>query len=358
MTASRVAIIYGGPSAEHAISVQSADSLGGWLSEAGQPVLLAHWRRNGRWAFRQVAPGSASGAQASELASSGADVPLDAAVRSLVELASVIFPIVHGTFGEDGSLQGFASVLRIPCVGSSLLASALAMDKPLAKERIRTRTRVRVPRGLTVTREDVGRGVVQDLVAAEQLGFPCVVKPADAGSSVGLSKANGADELGRAAAAAFEVEGVGAVLIEEFIAGVELSVALVEDEPGRVRALPPVLIRPREGDLFDWHAKYTPGACEEICPAPLDADLIGRVERAAVEAFRALCAGGFGRADFIVRDREPFFLELNTLPGLTSGSLLPKAASAAGLRLPRFFGDLVERARGDARSLAHAGSGS
>lgn len=350
MVATRVAVWFGGPSAEHEISIRSADGLIGWLSAGGLAVEAFHWRRDGRVACARLEPGKAREQEASALASgSGAPLPFFAALERLARDCDVGFPIVHGRMGEDGSLQGLLRVLGKPCVGSGVLASALAMDKQRSKELLMAATTLRLPRGVAFAPSECRDGE-RLLARVAHLPLPLIVKPVDGGSSFGLSRVTARGELLAAVARAGAVEGASGVLVEEQIEGDEVTCALVGDAEEGIEPFPPILIRPRHGGLFDLEAKYTPGASDEICPAPLPPAALARIQAAAVEAYRALGASGFARVDFILRDGVPWFLELNSLPGLTRESLFPKAARAAGWELPALFRRLVERALGAARS--------
>jgi D-alanine-D-alanine ligase len=343
MAGARVAVLFGGPSAEHEISIRSADSLASWLVESGLGVLLVHLRRDGAWSFAPLEPSadeSVRSGAASRLAGAARGIALGDALARLAQEAGVVFPIVHGTLGEDGSLQGFLRVLGLPCAGPGLLASALSMDKARAKAVVAAATGLPLPRGLVISRGEFARRGA----SPPPFPGPWIVKPLDAGSSVGLALVEDAARLHDAVASALAVEGVTAALLEEFVDGVEVTCAVVGDPESGLEALPPILIKPAGGGLFDWKAKYTPGGSEEICPAPLPEPTLARIRAAALAAYRALDCRGFGRVDFVLREGEPWFLELNTLPGLTRESLFPKAARAAGHELPKLFRSIVERA--------------
>ncbi|MCX7801080.1 MAG: D-alanine--D-alanine ligase [Fimbriimonadales bacterium] len=229
----------------------------------------------------------------------------------------VVFLAVHGTNAEDGAIQGLCRLAHVPFTGSDLLASALAMDKARAK-RVLEAAGLRVPRGVELRSPD-------DPVPLDP---PLVVKPNAQGSTIGMGFVRERAQLGRAIARAFEYDRT--VLVEEWIEGVELSVPILGD-----RALPAVEIVPRSG-TYDFASKYELGATEEIVPARLPEQTLRRAEAAALAAHRALGCCGLTRTDMIVRDGEPFVLEVNTLPGLTPTSLVPRSARAAGIE----FGDL------------------
>jgi D-alanine-D-alanine ligase len=344
MAGIRVGVFFGGPSAEHEISIRSADCVAEALHAAGCELLLIHMRRDGTWALARPRSAAESAGAATRLAAQPLGLALDEALRQLRAEIDVAFPIVHGTLGEDGSLQGFLRVLGIPWTGPGVLASALSMDKGRAKAVLSASTALRMPMGAVVRATDPASERDAALAKARQLAFPVIVKPVDAGSSVGLSRVEAPADLDDAIARALEVEGVTGALIEETVAGDEVTCAVFGNPERGVETLPPILIRPRDGRMFDYEAKYTSGLTDEICPAPLPAAQLGRIREAAATAYVALGCRGFARVDFILRDGVPWFLELNTLPGVTRESLLPKAAVAAGWTLPAFFRRIVELA--------------
>ena len=243
----------------------------------------------------------------------------------------VIFNIIHGGAGEDGTLQLLFDLLGKAYVGSGPLASALAMDKLETKKTLASKG-IPVPKGFALDPENR-----EELLPKlpEELSPPVVVKPRGQGSSVGLRLVR---EMGELPEAVDEVmKGFESVLVEEFIPGRELTVGVLEKEDGLL-VLPPLELRP-QGELFDWEAKYTPGQCDFLCPAPLDPDREARVREVAAEAFRALGCRDLVRVDIrLAPDGTPYVLELNTLPGMTEMSTFPRMAAAAGMS----YGELVE----------------
>jgi D-alanine-D-alanine ligase len=344
MAGIRAGVFFGGPSAEHEVSIRSADCVAEALQAAGCELLLIHLRRDGTWALARPRSAAEGADAATRLSRQPQSLPLDEALRQVRAEIEVAFPIVHGTLGEDGSLQGFLRVLGIPWAGPGVLASALAMDKGRAKSVLAATTSLKMPLGAVVRATEPPAERAAAFAKARTLVFPVIVKPVDAGSSVGLSRVEGPEGLEDAIALAFAVEGVTGVLVEEIVPGDEVTCAVFGNPERGVEALPPVLIRPRDGRMFDYEAKYTAGLTDEICPAPLPAPQLDRIRAAATTAYVALGCRGFARVDFIMRDGVPWFLELNSLPGVTRESLLPKAALAAGWTLPDFFLRLVELA--------------
>jgi len=247
----------------------------------------------------------------------------------------VAFLALHGKYGEDGTIQGLLELTGIPYTGSGVLASALAMDKVMAK-RVLLAEGIPVPRGVHVSREDFAQDLAASLSRSAAL-LPAVVKPSKQGSSVGMSLVDTADALAGALRIALEHD--DETLVEERIFGTEITVGVVGIPGGsRVEALPVVEIVPKRA-FFDYQAKYDPDQCEEICPARISDDVSRLAQDLAVRAHRALGCRGYSRTDLMLGPSGPVVLEVNTLPGMTMNSLLPKAAAAAGLR----FGDLLDR---------------
>lgn len=249
------------------------------------------------------------------------DVGPDLPFRLREAGVEVAWIALHGAFGEDGCVQGLLELMRIPYTGSSVRGSAVAMDKISTK---------RMLRGL-------GVHLPEDRVwrpgepMPEDLPLPVMAKTPGGGSTIGVYRCDTAGELERALLQCAELG--EEVLIEQFVAGDEITVAVLEG-----RALPVVAIVPESG-FFDFEAKYTKGRTRYLVPAPIDAAVASAAQKAAVIAFRALGLAGVSRADFIVdRDGTPWFLEINTIPGMTATSLSPMAAGAVGIS----FEDLVE----------------
>lgn len=268
-------------------------------------------------------------------------VPLDPSsdlVRLVQEAPRLDAALVmlHGRGGEDGSVQGLLDLLGVPYQCAGVLGCALAMDKPMAKDRFRLA-------GLPVAPDVVlHRGQPQPVARVlGELGLPVVVKPAREGSSFGISIVRQEVDLAPALEAAFALDPV--VLVERCLTGREITAGVLGNCP--LQALPLVEIIP--GDkyrFFDYEAKYTPGASREICPASLDQPTTRLIQDLGMKAHQALGLKGYSRSDFILTDQGPVLLETNTIPGMTETSLLPQAAAAAGLDFPALVDRLVELA--------------
>ena len=253
------------------------------------------------------------------------DAGRDLALQLRQTGTEVAFIALHGRFGEDGTVQGLLELMGIPYTGSGVLASSLAMDKIVTKKMLLYHE---LP---TPGFETFRRGEDMEALLVRCRHFPLVVKPAREGSTLGITIAGNEDELRRGLAEALRFD--DQLLVEEYIAGRELTVAVLDGT-----ALPIIQIE-AEGGFYDFGAKYTSGQTRYLLPAPLEPVLYHRMQEAAVAACAVLGCSGAARVDFRAKEREFYCLEVNTIPGMTETSLLPKAAQAAGMD----FGELVMR---------------
>ena len=262
-------------------------------------------------------------------------LPLDYIVNSMgaIPKPDVVFIALHGRFGEDGTIQGLLELLGIPYVGSGVLASALAIDKNMTRKVLQNEG-ILIPKGMAVRRPvDVETLRFQ---IERSMGYPVVIKPNREGSTIGLSIARTASELsvGVGIASSHDED----VLLEEYIEGTEITGAVIgNDEP---EVLPIIEIVPESG-FYDYYSKYTPGATEEIVPARIPEMTYQRAGEIALDCHKALGCRGMSRTDMIIRDDEIFVLEVNTIPGMTPTSLLPRAAQAAGIEFPKLLDMLI-----------------
>ena len=242
--------------------------------------------------------------------------------------------ILHGPFGEDGTVQGMLDLLNIPYQGSGVLGSAVAMNKVVSKQ-LYEKAGLPILPYIAIKAKD---SFNTDDIAA-RLGLPVVIKPVQCGSSVGMSIVREADELKDAIKKAFAYD--NEVMIEAYIDGVEVTGGVLgNDNPD---ALPLIEIIPDEShEFFDYEAKYTPGVTNEICPARIDDRLTIKAQSYAVMAHEVLGCRGYSRTDMMLKDRELFVLETNTIPGMTVTSLFPQAAAAAGLSFGKLMDRLIE----------------
>jgi D-alanine-D-alanine ligase len=262
------------------------------------------------------------------------DAGADLVEQLIAEDPDAAFVALHGPGGEDGTVQELLEILDIPYTGPGVAACARCMDKALAKHELRG-AEIPTPDwfafNATAFRELGAADTLEQIEA--RLGFPLVVKPARGGSALGVKLVSGRDEVPQALVAAFSYD--DRVLLERYVRGRELAVGVLGGE-----ALPIVEAIPREGDLYDFEARYEIGRTEFVCPAALDREAGAAVTEEALGAFEALGCSGFSRVDLMLGDAGPEVLEVNAIPGLTDTSLLPQAAEAAGLQ----FEQLVDRA--------------
>jgi len=334
----RIAVLMGGTSAERDVSLASGIRITEALRERGHEVVAV-----------DTVNGVLSAGEEQRLLSGRVVqtappdtktlVRMNAAMQATLKAlppADVLFLALHGGQGEDGTLQALLDLTGIPYTGSGHMASALAMDKDLSKHLFRA---AGVP-----TADWLMAPVAADEVAAT-LGFPVIVKPSKQGSTVGLSIVREAGELSAAIAEAYEHD--DEVMVEQFIAGRELTVAILGD-----RALPVGEIIAKH-EIYDYECKYTPGMAVEEFPAKLSAQETSTIQDLALRAFKALKLSGYARVDFRMSTDGMFYcLEANTLPGMTQTSLIPQAAAAAGISFPELCDQIVRLAL----ARAHPGS--
>ncbi|MBI2420433.1 MAG: D-alanine--D-alanine ligase [Ignavibacteriales bacterium] len=255
--------------------------------------------------------------------------------QNLPKDIDVAFIGLHGKWGEDGTIQGILELLDIPYTGSGVLASALAMDKDMSKVVMKDHG-VNVPVGLYIQKDAFNTDAATEKIAAE-LGFPCVVKPNDQGSTCGLTICESREQLAEAYTKCFAIS--DQMIVEKFIAGRELTVGILGDT-----VLPVLEIRPLH-DIYDYECKYTHGMSEYIVPANVTAAERDEMQRQTALAFKSLGCKGYGRADFrLTPEGEVFCLEMNTLPGMTSTSLIPKMAKHVGIDFTALIKKILEAA--------------
>jgi D-alanine-D-alanine ligase len=316
----RVAVLLGGRSSEHEISLASARSVLEALDPSRYETVTVEIGRDGRWEL---------GTGQQDTVAETLPVPTASVPATLGEV-DVVFPVLHGPFGEDGTVQGLLELADVPYVGAGVAASALAMDKDLFKSVMRDHG-VPVTRNVTLREGDA----VQN-----PFGYPVFVKPARLGSSVGISKATTTDELATAVALAFRHD--EKVLVEEFVEGVEVECGVLGNrEP--VASIPGEIVA--NADWYDFSAKYDEGGMELVVPPRLPEDVVERVQELAVRAFIASECEGMARVDFFVRDGTDVLVnELNTIPGFTATSVYAKLFEASGVPYRELLDRLIELA--------------
>jgi D-alanine-D-alanine ligase len=316
----------GGRSSEHEISIASARSVVESLDPARYEVREIEIARDGRWELPRARQGELGGGE------SPLPVPLNGQPEPLGDI-DVVFPVLHGPFGEDGTVQGFLELAGVAYVGPGVTASSLCMDKDLFKAVMRDKG---VPVVDSVTLLERNRDH-----AESPFGFPVVVKPARLGSSVGISIAKTPEEFSRAVDLAFEHD--EKILLEEFVSGVEVECSVLGNEKP-VASIPGEIV-PLVSEWYDYRAKYEEGGMDLIIPPRLDERTIARVRELAVAAFVASDCEGMARVDFFVReDGEVLVNELNTIPGFTSTSVYAKLFEASGISYRELLDRLVDLA--------------
>jgi D-alanine-D-alanine ligase len=318
----RVAVIMGGRSSEHDISLASARSVLESLDPDRYEVRPVEIGRDGQWELGPARERAELGKEGGKL-----PVPLDGSPQPF-ERVDVVFPVLHGPFGEDGTVQGFLELAGVAYVGAGVTASALCMDKDLFKAVMRDKG-IPVVDSVTVLERHRDR-------AENPFGFPVVIKPARLGSSVGISVARTPEEFARGLELAFEHD--EKILIEEHCAGIEVECSVLGNE-SPIASIPGEIV-PLVSDWYDFSAKYDEGGMDLIVPPRLDEATIARVQELAVAAFVASDCEGMARVDFFVReDGEVVVNELNTIPGFTATSVYAKLFEASGVP----YGELLDR---------------
>ncbi|HVA92485.1 MAG TPA: D-alanine--D-alanine ligase family protein [Chloroflexota bacterium] len=339
----RLALLFGGRSPEHDVSLTSARSVLAALDPARFEVALMAIGRDGRWL-----PGPASQGLLSETTpvagsavralDAGGLVP-DANLGAMVD---VVFPLLHGPFGEDGTVQGLLELLNLPYVGAGVVASATGMDKALMKALFLQRALPVLPHRVLTRHSWVSRrdAILQMLRASP--GFPCFVKPSNMGSSIGVSRVDTVDALGPALDVAFQYD--LKVLVEQGVPGYrEIECGVLGNDAPTVSVPGEITMRTA---FYDYHTKYTEGEASLEVPARVRPETATALQAMALEAFAAIDCAGMARVDFLVSpdESEIWVSEINTIPGFTPYSMYPRLWEASGLSYPDLITRLVELA--------------
>jgi D-alanine-D-alanine ligase len=352
----RIGIIFGGRSGEHEVSLASAASVLSAIDRTRYEVVPMGIAKDGHWlvggdplralaeaaGLRLALPpappsGVTPGGSETALVRVQTAGGLPAGVAGRLD---VVFPVLHGPYGEDGTVQGLLELADLPYVGAGVLASAVGMDKATMKAVFRAHDLPAVPH-LVVYRHEWAadaEGITRQV--ATELGYPCFAKPSNLGSSVGISKVRAPGDLAAAVAAALAHD--RKILVERGVAGREIEVSVLgNDHP---EASVPGEILPGK-EWYDYEAKYTDGIAKLVIPAPLSPELTADFRRLAVRAFRAVDAAGLARVDFFLEDDERIWVnEINTIPGFTRFSAYPRLWEASGLPYPKLVDRLIELA--------------
>ncbi len=309
----KVAVLMGGKSSEHEVSLMSGKELVKNLNPKKYIILPILISRNGNtWSIG----GKKFNGQVFNLKS-----------KYKIDIA---FIALHGQSGEDGTIQGFLEVTQIPYTGSGVAASAIGIDK-IYSSKLFTQA------GLITPEYVVIKQAKSQEYNRKNMRFPVFVKPNNQGSSVGATKVNSKKDLQKALKLAFQYSDVA--IVDNFIDGIEVTCAII----GNVNplALPLIEIVPKK-EFFDYEAKYNEKLCDEIIPARISKSQAKKAREAAIRAYQSIGCQGFGRVDMIIRGNKVYVLEVNTIPGLTPVSLFPKAAQAAGISYPQLLDKIIE----------------
>jgi D-alanine-D-alanine ligase len=367
----RIGVIYGGRSSEHEVSLASAAAVIANLDRSRYEPVPIRIERDGRWTIPDRPPttvvaaeviakarqesgrsGGRSGREAYLVPHPGEETLLtveratgESSARENAYVAGLqldlIFPVLHGPYGEDGTVQGLLELGSVPYVGAGVLASAVAMDKAMMKVAFAGRNLPIVPHAVVLRNDWDASPETVAAALAERLGFPMFVKPANLGSSVGISKAKSRDDLGAAMATAAEFD--RKIVVEAAVpAAREIECSVIGNDRPEA-SVPGEIVPSRE--FYDYEAKYIDES-QPLIPAPLDEATTTEVRRLAVEAFLAVDAAGFARVDFLLsRETGRLYVnEINTIPGFATISMFPKLWEATGLSYPAVLDRLVELA--------------
>ncbi len=354
----RVAVVYGGRSSEHAISCVSAGSILRHLDPERFEVVAVGITPGGSWVLTDGSPDTlaitdgrlpeVTGTSGTALAlpadpgRKGELLSLGQGAGELLTAVDVVFPVLHGPYGEDGTIQGLLELAGVPYVGAGVLASAAGMDKEFTKKLL-------AAEGLPIGDQVVLRPQQEtvELEDRERLGLPVFVKPARGGSSIGVSRVTAWDQLPAAIAQARRHD--PKVIVEAAVPGRELECGVLEYPDGRIEAstvgeIRVAGVRGREDAFYDFATKYLDDAAELDVPAKIDDDVADTVRQLAIRAFRAIDCQGLARVDFFLTENGPVINEINTMPGFTTISMYPRMWAASGVDYPTLLATMVETA--------------
>ncbi|MBN1469282.1 MAG: D-alanine--D-alanine ligase [Fusobacteriaceae bacterium] len=344
----RVGIIFGGKSAEHEVALQSAKNVIDAINKDKYEITLIGIDKEGRWQLNDrshylLNEQNPKLISLNKTENEVALIPgdnkfLDTFGNRKLETLDVIFPIIHGTNGEDGTIQGMLKLAGIPFVGADVLGSAIGMDKDVAK-RLLKEAGIPIADFVTVKKYELGK--LDFEMVEEKLKYPMFIKPANAGSSVGVSKASNRKELIEGLEKAFLYD--YKVLVEEFIKGREVECAILGNENPIASAIGEII---PTHDFYSYEAKYIDekGALLEI-PAKIDSEVVKKLQEIAIETYKTLCCEGMARVDFfLTEDGKAIINEINTIPGFTKISMYPKLWEVRGLSYEKLIDRLIELA--------------
>jgi len=336
----RVAILFGGKSAEHEISWLSAKNVFTALDKGKYDGILIGIDKTGTWRLQSPQtlidlPSSLRDIQTKQLVLSTKTTTTTQTLQTQEQI-DVVFPVLHGPYGEDGSVQGLLKLANIPFVGANVLGSAVAMDKDIAKRLFRDA-------GLPITKfialNKNGKADFEQI--QKKLGLPLFIKPANLGSSIGVTRVNSEKEFIKAIADAFQYD--TKILIEQFVPGVEIECSVLGNE-NPIASLPGQIVA--NSTFYDYQSKYIDENGAELkIPADLSKKQIKEVQKLAIQAFQVLCLDGMARVDFFFTPENKFYInEVNTIPGFTNISMYPKLWEASGISQTELIDRLIQLA--------------
>ena len=337
----RVAVLMGGPSSEHGVSLRTGQKIIQTLDQHKyliQPVVVTKARE---WLLPPLKNFLSPATKNTDTSTSLVPQKENLALRAIKTWGiDVVFIAMHGEFGEDGTVQGLLETIGIPYTGSGVLASALGMDKSRSLAIFRD-AGLKVADFFVVKKNEWPKTRDKIVGRAEaEFGLPLVIKPVDRGSSVGITIAKSGEEILSGVKGAFDYSNT--VMLQRYTPGTEVTCGVIEIENKAV-PLQPTQIIPKERKFFDYFSKYTAGATEEITPPRLPKKVIELIKKTALETHRLLGCSGMSRTDMIFGDDQKLYvLEINTIPGLTETSLLPQAAEAVGISFPKLLDLIIE----------------
>jgi D-alanine-D-alanine ligase len=337
-----IGVIFGGKSFEHEVSLVSARSIIKGLKNIGYRIKLFGIDKNGKWLVGKRVEELLKGRGVKELKIKNKKLKIDLAVLRAIEKVDVFFPVLHGVFGEDGTMQGFLEIIDKPYVGAGVLASACGMDKVIQKLIFKVNN-LPVPEFISFYPSDILRRLEGNELTKKiekKIGYPCFVKPANSGSSVGISKVKNKKELIKAIKIASQYD--QKILVEKAIKNVrEIEVSVLGNQKP-IASLPGEIIPSRE--FYDYQAKYIDGLSKTIVPAKLSPNLVKKFQNLAISAYQAIGCQGMARVDFLMdqKTKKIYLSEINTIPGFTQISMYPKLWQASGISFVSLLKELIK----------------
>jgi len=335
----KVVILFGGKSVEHDISIRSATNIFQYINQEIFEVILVGIDRNGNW---HLCPDTTTPIEQGDpvaLALKGKNAGfLNLSTNQSIQDLDAVFPVLHGTDGEDGSIQGLLKTVSLPCVGSGVLGSSVSMDKLMTKKLLQ---QAGIPTSKYLNFSFLEKDQITYDIISRKLGLPFMIKPARLGSSVGVKKVKSEDEFEVALADAFQFD--NQIILESYVQGREFECAVMGNEDPKA-SVPGEVILNSEYEFYSFEAKYVdPDAAKIQIPAQLDQPTIERVRELAVASYKALACEDYARVDlFVGNEGEVLINEINTIPGFTNISMFPKLWEHAGIKYSDLITQLID----------------